>query len=610
MISQPRSSFASANSARPNRTPNMPNAKPQAPQSFQSNRNFRPSFQRVRTTTPTLSTEKKLRVMVVGGLEEIGRNCTILEYGDDIIIIDMGLQFPEEDMPGIDYIIPNMNYLKGKEKNIRGVIITHGHYDHIGAIPHCIPNLGYPPIYGLPLTNAIIKKRQEDYKGLRPLSIHNVDLNNKLRLGIFEVEFFHLNHNIPDSMGIKVGTPEGVIIHTGDWKFDYQPVAGDAPADLQKIAKIGSEGVLALLSDSTNASQPGHQISESEIGTNLEDIIKKVPGRLIIGTFASLLSRIKQMIEIAEKAGKVVAVEGFSMKNNIEIAKELGYMKFNSKTIVDIKQLDNYPKNKTMIICTGAQGEKNAALMRIANGEHRFIKLIPGDTIVFSSSVIPGNERTVQRLKDTLFRRGAEVIHYQMMDVHAGGHAKADDVKLMLRLVAPKYFVPIHGNHFLLHYNGRIATSIGMAKENVFIADNGQVMEFQNGVGVLTKEKIPSDYVFVDGLGVSDETNVVLRDRQVLAEDGMVVIIATVDSKSGRLIQNPDIISRGFIFLKEHKELIEDLRHRVKKIVTESDPLSWADTNNIRNKIRDYVGQFLYTKTEKRPMILPVIIEV
>ncbi len=613
MISQPRSSFASANNARPNRTPNTPApvARPAAPQSFNGVRsNFRPSFSRVRAAVPATNLGKKLRVMVVGGLEEIGRNCTILEYGDDIILIDLGLQFPEEDMPGIDYIIPNMSYLKGKEKNIRGVIITHGHYDHIGGIPHLIPVLGYPPIYGLPLTNAIIKKRQEDYKGLQPLSIHNVSLENKLKLGIFEVEFFHLNHNIPDSMGIKVGTPEGVVIHTGDWKFDYQPVAGDEPADLQKIAKIGSEGVLALLSDSTNASQPGHQISESEIGTNLEEIIKKVPGRLIIGTFASLLSRIKQMIEIAEKCGKVVAIEGYSMKNNIEIAKELGYMKFNAKTIVDIKQLDNYPKNKTMIICTGAQGEKNAALMRIANGEHRFIKLIQGDTIVFSSSVIPGNERTVQRLKDTLFRRGAEVIHYQMMDVHAGGHAKADDVKLMLRLVAPKYFVPIHGNHFLLHYNGRIATSIGMPKENVFIADNGQVMEFQNGVGTLTKEKIPSDYVFVDGLGVSDETNVVLRDRQVLAEDGMVVIIATVDSKSGKLIQNPDIISRGFIFLKEHKELIEDLRHRVKKMVAESDPLSWADTNNIRNKIRDYVGQFLYTKTEKRPMILPVIIEV
>ena len=607
MITQPKSSYASANLARNHKPPLITGKILPSHPNFKSGiRNFRPSFSRVRQGNH----QNKLRIMVVGGLEEIGRNCTFIEYGNDIIVIDLCLQFPEEDMPGIDYIIPNISYLKGKEKNIRGVIITHGHYDHIGGIPHLIPALGYPPIYGLPLTNAIIKKRQEDYKGLRPLSIHNVDLKNKLRMGIFEVEFFHLNHNIPDSMWVKINTPEGVVIHTGDWKFDYQPVAGDAPADLQKLAQIGSEGVLALLSDSTNASQHGHQISESEIGTNLEDIINKAPGRLIVGTFASLLSRIKQIIESAERAGKVVAIEGYSMKNNIEIAKELGYMKFNPKTLVDLKRIDDYPRNKTMIVCTGAQGEKNAALMRIANGEHRFLKLVPGDTVVFSSSVVPGNERTVQRLKDTLFRKGAEVIHYQMMDVHAGGHAKADDVKLMLRLVNPKYFVPIHGNHYLLHYNGRIATAIGMKKENVFIADNGQVMEFQNGVGALTKEKIPSDYVFVDGLGVSDETNVVLRDRQVLAEDGMVVVIATVDSKTGKLIQNPDIISRGFIFLKEHKELIEDLRHRVKKIVIDSDPLSWADTNYIRNKIRDYVGQFLYTKTEKRPMILPVIIEV
>ncbi|MEK7625286.1 MAG: ribonuclease J, partial [Patescibacteria group bacterium] len=421
-----------------------------------------------------------------------------------------------------------------------GVIITHGHYDHIGGIPHLIPDLGYPPIYGLPITNAIIKKRQEDYKNLRPLNIHNVSMNDKLQLGVFSLEFFHLNHNIPDAMGVIIRTPEGVIIHTGDWKFDYSPV-GEAPADLQKIAKIGSEGVLALLSDSTNASQPGHQISESTIGVNLEDLIAKVPGRIIIGTFSSLLSRVKQMIEMSEKLGKVVALGGFSMKSNVEIAKELGYMKFNPKTIVDLKNIDNYPNNKVVIICTGAQGEKNATLMRIANGEHREVKLMEGDTVVFSSSVIPGNERTVQRLKDTLFRKGAEVIHYEMMDVHAGGHAKAEDVKLMLRLMNPKYFVPIHGNHFLLRYNGRIATSMGFPKENVFIADNGQVMEFEKGVGTLTKMKIPSDYVFVDGLGVSDETNVVLRDRQVLAEDGMVVVIATIDSKTGKLIQNPDI---------------------------------------------------------------------
>jgi ribonuclease J len=565
--------------------------------------NNRPSFSRFRNL------ESKLRIAVIGGLEEVGRNCTMIEYENDIILIDMGLQFPEEDMPGIDYIIPNMSYLKGKEKNIRGVIITHAHYDHIGGIPHLIPLIGYPPIYGLPLTNAIIKKRQEDFKNVRPLNIHNVSLNDKLRLGSFELEFFHLNHNIPDTMGIVVHTPEGTIIHSGDWKFDYQP-AGEAPADLQRIAQIGSQGVLALMSDSTNASQPGHQMSESEISTNLVDIITKAPGRLIIGTFASLLSRIKQIIEICEKNGKVVAIDGFSMKSNIEIAKELGYMKFNPKTIVDMKRIHDFPNNKVVVICTGAQGEKNASLMRIASGEHRSVRLIPGDTVVFSSSVIPGNERTVQRLKDTLFRKGAEVIHYQMMDVHAGGHAKADDVKLMIRLLNPKYFVPIEGNHFLLHYNARVAESVGVPKENIFIADNGQIMEFSKGKGTLSKEKIPADYVFVDGLGVSDETNVVLRDRQVLSEDGMIVVIATVDSKTGQLIQNPDIISRGFVFLKENKELIEDLRHRVKKMIHDSDPLSWADTNDIKNKIRDYVGQFLFTKTEKRPMVLPVVIEV
>jgi ribonuclease J len=563
----------------------------------------RSSFSRFR------GTETKLRVAVIGGLEEVGRNCTMIEYNGDIIIIDMGLQFPEEDMPGIDYIIPNMSYLKGKEKNIRGVIITHGHYDHIGGIPHLIPTLGYPPIYGLPMTTAIIKKRQDDYRDLKPLNIHNIALTDKLRLGSFELEFFHLNHNIPDSMGIVVHTPEGTIVHSGDWKFDYQP-AGEPPADLQRIAQIGAAGVMALLSDSTNASQPGHQMSESEISTNLDDIISKAPGRLIIGTFSSLLSRIKQIIEISEKHGKIVALDGFSMKSNVDIAKELGYMKFSPKTLIDLKRIGDYPDNKVVIMCTGAQGEKTASLMRIASGEHRLIRLVTGDTVVFSSSVIPGNERTVQRLKDTLFRKGAEVIHYQMMDVHAGGHAKADDVKLMIRLLNPKYFVPIEGNHFLLHYNGKVAESVGVPKENIFIADNGQVMEFARGAGKLTTEKIPSDYVFVDGLGVSDETNVVLRDRQMLAEDGMIVVIATVNSKTGQLIQNPDIISRGFIFLKENKELIEDLRHRVKKLVHDSDPLSWADTNNIKNKIRDYVGQFLFTKTEKRPMVLPVVIEV
>jgi len=550
----------------------------------------------------------KLKVVVLGGLEEVGRNCTLLEYGNDIIIIDLGLQFPEEDMPGIDYIIPNISYLKGKEKNIRGVIITHGHYDHIGAIPHIVPRIGNPPIYGMPITNAIIKRRQEDFRHDK-INLHNISTRDKLTLGKFKVEFFHVNHNIPDSMGVIIHTPVGTIVHTGDWKFDFTPV-DDQPADLSQIAVLGREGVLALLSDSTNASQLGSQISEMEIGTNLEQIINQAPGRIIIGTFASLLARIKQIIEAAEKSGKKVAIDGFSMKTNVEIAKQLGYMKFNPKTLIPVDQIDRYKPENIVVLCTGAQGERNAALMRIANNEHRSVRIRPGDTVVFSSSVIPGNERTIQRLKDTLTRKGAEIIHYQMMDVHAGGHAKADDVKLMIKLTNPKYFIPIEGNHYLLRLNAKVAESVGFDPKNILIADNGQIMEFSKGQGILTNKKVPSDYVFVDGLGVGDVSQIVLRDRQVLAEDGMVVIIATIESRTGRIIGNPDIISRGFVYMKENKKLIEQTRHKVKKMVQDRDPKSAVDNDFIRNKIRNEIGQFLFKKTERRPMILPVIIEV
>jgi ribonuclease J len=550
----------------------------------------------------------KLKVIVLGGLEEVGRNCTLIEYGNDIIIIDLGLQFPEEDMPGIDYIIPNISYLTGKEKNIRGVIITHGHYDHIGAIPHVISRIGNPPIYGMPITNAIIKRRQEDFRNGK-LNLRNITTRDKLTLGRFKVEFFHVNHNIPDSVGVIIHTPVGTIMHTGDWKFDFTPV-DDQPADLGQIAALGREGVLALLSDSTNASQLGSQISEMEIGTNLEQIIAQAPGRLIIGTFASLLARIKQIIEIAEKNGKKVAIDGFSMKTNVEIAKQLGYMKFNPKTLIPVDQIHKHPPEKIIILCTGAQGERNAALMRIANNEHRSVRIRQGDTVVFSSSVIPGNERTIQRLKDTLTRKGAEIIHYQMMDVHAGGHAKADDVKLMIKLTNPKYFIPIEGNHYLLRLNAKVAESVGFNPKNIFVADNGQVMEFSKNQGILTSKIVPTDYVFVDGLGVGDVSQIVLRDRQVLAEDGMVVIIATIDRKTGRIIGNPDIISRGFVYMKGNKKLIEQTRHNVKKMVQDRDPKSAVDNDYIRNKIRNEIGKFLFKKTERRPMILPVIIEV
>lgn len=550
-----------------------------------------------------------LRVVVLGGCEEVGRNCTLLEYGNDIILIDMGLQFPEEDMPGIDYIIPNTAYLRGKEKRIRGVIITHGHYDHIGAIPHVLPKIGNPPIYGLPITNAIIRKRQTDYKGYPKLNIHDLKVDDKIKLGKFEVSFFHINHNIPDSVGIVVETPTTRLVHTGDWKFDFHPV-GEERADFQRIALIGAKGVDVLMGDSTNASIPGHTISEKIVGEEIERIIEKAPGRLIIGTFASLLSRVKQIIELAEKHGKFVAVEGYSMKTNTEIAKEVGFIKCKASTLIASNHMDKYPDDKIVILCTGAQGESNAALMRIANNEHRFVCIRKGDTVVFSSSIIPGNESTVQKVYDTLYRRGAKVINYHMMDVHAGGHGRQEDLKLMLSLMKPKYYIPIEGNHFMLKDNADIAYSLGWDEEHVFVADNGQLMEFKDGRGAMRKEKVPTNYVFVDGLGVGDVSDVVLRDRNELASDGMIVVIAQVEQKTGKLVGQPDIISRGFVHMKENRDLIMGIKKVVQKSATSVDPKSTADDDYIRRQIRNEVGQYILQKTNRRPMILPVVIGV
>jgi ribonuclease J len=552
----------------------------------------------------------RVRVMVLGGCEEVGRNCTLIEYKNDIILIDMGLQFPEEDMPGVDYIVPNMDYLKGKEKNIRGVIITHGHYDHIGAIPHTIPRIGNPPIYSLPLAAAIIKRRQDDFH-TKKLNLNVVNIDSKLQLGRFKVSFFHINHNIPDSAGIVVDTPEGRICHTGDWKFDFHP-AGTEHADFQKIANIGKDGVMCLMGDSTNANRPGHQTSEKVIGEELEKIITDAPGRVIIGTFASLLSRVKQIIEIAEKTGRKVALDGYSMKTNTEIAQKLGFLKPGKNTLIKPHQIKDFKPNQVIVCCTGAQGERRAALNRIAENEHRHIKVRKDDTIVFSSSVIPGNESSVQRLQDTFYRKGAtEVINYNMMDVHAGGHAKKEDIKQMLALFKPDYYVPIEGNHFLLRENEKVALSMGWDEDKIFVPDNGQVMEFWNKKkGKLTNERVMTDYVFVDGLGVGDVSNVVLRDRRMLSEDGMVVVIMKIERKTGKLVGKPDIVSRGFIYMKENKKLISQTQNEVKKIVKDEDPDSSAMSRVIKDKVRDKLGSYLFRKTERRPMVLPVIIEV
>jgi ribonuclease J len=548
-----------------------------------------------------------LRVIVLGGLEEVGRNCTLLEYGDDIILIDLGLQFPLEDMPGVDYIIPNMTYLKGKEHKVRGLIVTHGHYDHIGGIPHIMPQIGNPPIFGLPITNAIIRKRQDDFKQVK-ITTKNVAVGDVITLGKFKVSFFHINHNIPDAVGILVETPTTRLVHTGDWKFDFHPV-GVAPADFQKIALIGKEGVDVLMGDSTNAKNPGHTISEREVGEQLERILEKAKGRVIIGTFASLLSRVKQLIELAESMGKVVAIDGYSMKSNVEIAKELGFIQCRAKTLISIDQVDQFPDDKVVIICTGAQGESNAVLMRIANNEHRFVRVKEGDTIIFSSSVVPGNEASVQRVTDILYRRGANVVNYKMMDIHASGHAAQEDIKLMLMLFKPHFYIPIEGNHFLLKENAKVAQSLGWDRERTFVADNGQLMEFKGNKGIMRREKVPTNYVFVDGLGVGDVSDVILRDRNELAEDGMVVVVAQIEAKTSKLIGTPDIISRGFVHLKENRELVQGIRAAIVQATTVPTPRQ-ADDDAIRQNIRNLVGEFILGKTNRRPMVLPVIISV
>jgi ribonuclease J len=561
------------------------------------------------------SPDGKLRVMVLGGLEEVGRNMTVIEYEREIIIIDMGLQFPEEDMPGIDYIIPNISYLKDKAEWIKGVIITHGHYDHIGGIQHIMGEIGNPPIFMGKLTAALVKKKCSEYKSCPVLNDKLIDETSALQLGrSFRVGFLRVNHSIPDCFAVIIDTPVGRIIHTGDFKIDYSPV-NDKPADLQRIAQIGSEGVLLLMSDSTDSTHPGYQISESAIGTEMDKFFEKIEGRIIIGTFASQLARVQKLFDLAEKHGRRIYLQGRSMNDNVEIAHQIGYMKFNPRILVQDNELSRLPDNKVMIIGTGAQGESNAFLARVVSHEHKTIELKEGDTVIFSSSVIPGNERTIQSLMDMITRQGADVINYEMMDVHAGGHAKQEDLKLMMRLLKPEYIMPIEGNHYMLKAEGRLAEAVGMPHEKIFIADNGQVAEFRkNAAGVtegkLTREKVMTDYVMVDGLGVGDVSNIVLRDRRVMAEDGMIVIIATIDSKNGKTIGNPDIISRGFVYMKDSRELIEATRMKVKKMVEAHDSRTSTDIDHIKNRIRDEVGQFLFGKTKRRPMVLPVVIKV
>jgi len=553
-----------------------------------------------------------LRIIPLGGLGEVGRNMMLLEYRKKILIIDMGFRMPEEDMLGIDYIIPNAEYLRNRKNDILGVVFTHGHYDHIGSVPYLMGKIWKPNlrIFASPLTRGIILRRQEDFPEQPKLKINEVRHGSKIKLGVFEIEFFRQNHNIPDNLGMFIKTPVGNILHTSDFKFDPNPV-NDLPSNFQKLEEFANKGVLLLMSDSTGAEEEGHSLSEKEIFKNLEKIFQAAKGRIIAATFASLINRIQQIITLSEKYERKVAADGYSMKANIEICRNLGYIKAKKGTLIQLKDMGNYPDAKAVLLCTGAQGEGSAVLMRIANREHRFVKLRKTDTVIFSSSVIPGNERTVQILKDELYRQGAKIYHYKMMDIHAGGHAQQDELKEMINITKPKFLLPIHGQYSMLLNHGEIAKEIGIPEKNVIVAENGQIINLGRQRVYVEKKAIDSNYIMVDGLGIGDVGEIVLRDRQMLAKDGMFVIVAVVDRQTGRVKGSPDIISRGFVYLRESRELLRDTRKKVIDIVNKTagsgGAVNWV---YVKDEIRNKIGQFLFTKTRRRPMILPVIIEV
>jgi len=555
---------------------------------------------------------QRIKVCVLGGLGEVGRNLSFIEYKNQIIVLDCGLRFPEEDMPGIDFIIPNVDYLEKNRDKILGFFITHGHYDHIGAIPYIVPKLGNPPIYTAPLTRAIIIKRQDDFPHQPKLNIFAIDLNKleTINLGHFKIHPFRVNHNIPDSLGFAVEADSGVIFYVPDFKFDFSPII-DPSADLGRISKLASRGALLLMADSTGAEEPGHSISERSIYEELEAIFEKASGRIIAATFASLISRIQQIIWLSEKFGRRVVIDGYSMKSNVEIARHLGYLQINKNTLISPQESEALHRHQLTVICTGSQGEDKAVLMRIVNREHKYFRVEKGDTVIFSSSVVPGNERTVQNLKDNFYRQGARVFHYKMMDIHAGGHAQQEDLKFMLSLIRPKFFMPIHGQYSMLRAHADLAEQLGVPKENIIVASNGHVAELTRSSVRMLEQALPSNYVMVDGLGVGDVGEVVLRDRNQLSKDGMLVVVAVLDSESGELKGEPEIYSRGFVFIKESKEFLKEINVLVREIIQKT--VSKDHTTNwvyVKDNLRDKIGEFIFKKTERRPMILPFIVEM
>ncbi len=549
----------------------------------------------------------KLKIIPIGGLGEIGKNMTAFEYGSDIIVVDCGMGFPDEDMYGVDIVLPDFSYLKNNAARIRGLILTHGHEDHIGAVPYFLKEIDVP-IYTTPLTAALVELKLEEHDLLYNTQIFTKKAGSSFRLGHFNVEFIHVNHSIPDAVALAITTPLGTVIHTGDFKIDVTPISGGM-IDLVRLGELGNQGVLALLMDSTNVEKPGHSDSERKVGDSFDKLFKGCDKRIIITTFASNVHRLQQIINVAAKYGRKVAVTGRSMENVLRVSTVLGYMEFPENVMMDLDRINKLPRDQVVIISTGSQGEAMSALYRMAFSEHKQIHVDAGDRVIISASAIPGNENTISRVIDELFHKGAEVIYDRNTDLHVSGHASQEEQKMLLALTKPKFFIPVHGEYRMLVKHAELGKMMGVQPKNIVIAENGSVIELTKK-GIKIEESIPAGAVLVDGSGFGEVGSVVMRDRHKLAEDGMIVVVLPFSTYDHKLVGNPEIVTRGFIYVKEAEDLMEELKRVTMESVAACEAQHISDWSTIKSRVKSSLSGYLLKTTRHSPMILPVIAEV